>query len=56
MKKGIAALGVLIILGGCALQSGSEGNPALKVFGALGICLAAVFLIFLIVVKSREKE
>jgi len=27
-----------------------------KVFLSLGICLAAVFLVFYIVVKGREKE
>ena len=58
MAKVIGAFVILFffILGGCAFQAGSEGNPALKVFGALGICLAAVFLIFYIVVKSREKD
>ena len=56
MGKGIAAFLFLAILAGCAFQSGPEGSPALKLFGALGICLAAVFLIFYIVVKSREKE
>jgi peptidoglycan/LPS O-acetylase OafA/YrhL len=54
--RGIAGLFVFWILAGCAFQSGPEGSPALKLFGALGICLAAVFLIFYIVVKSREKE
>jgi hypothetical protein len=47
---------IFFILTGCAFQSGPEGSPALKLFGALGLCLAAVFLIFYIVVKSREKE
>ena len=47
---------VFFILAGCAFQSGPEGSPALKLFGALGISLAAVFLIFYIVVKSREKD
>ncbi len=35
---------------------GEEGSPALKVFSALGICLAAIFLVFYIVIKGREKE
>jgi hypothetical protein len=56
MGKGVGALVILFLLNGCAFQSGSEGNPALKLFGALGICLAAVFLIFYIVVKNREKD
>lgn len=56
MGKGIGAFVLVLILNGCAFQSGAEGNPALKVFGALGICLAAVVLIFYIVVKSREKN
>jgi peptidoglycan/LPS O-acetylase OafA/YrhL len=56
MGKGIAAVLLFLTLSGCAFQSGPEGSPALKLFAALGICLAAVFLIFYIVVKSREKE
>jgi len=56
MGKGICVFLVFLILAGCAFQSGPEGSPALKLFGALGICLAAVFLIFYIVVKSREKD
>jgi hypothetical protein len=42
-----------IFLAGCGDRPGSEGA---KVFLALGICLAAVFLVFYIVVKAREKE
>ncbi len=42
------------MLTGCF--GGSEGSPALKVFSALGICLAAIFLIFYIVVKGGEKD
>jgi hypothetical protein len=39
------------------MQRGAEeGSPAIKIFLALGICLAAVFLIFYIVVKGREKD
>ena len=38
---------------GCAERPGGEGG---KVFLALGICLAAVFLVFYIVVKGREKD
>ncbi len=45
-----------LMMNGCALSSGEEGNPAFKLFSALGICLAAVFVIFFIVVKLREKE
>jgi len=56
MGKGIAAVFLFLTLSGCGFQSGPEGSPALKLFAALGICLAAVFLIFYIVVKSREKE
>ena len=40
-------------LSGCAERPGGEGG---KVFLALGICLAAVFLVFYIVVKGREKD
>ncbi len=56
MGKGIGAFMIFFILTGCGFQSGPEGSPALKLFGALGICLAAVFLIFYIVVKGREKD
>ncbi len=35
---------------------GSEGSPALKLFSALGISLAAVMLIFYLVVKTTEKK
>jgi len=56
LGKKIWAFLLFFSLTGCAFQSGPEGNPALKLFGALGLCLAAVFLIFYIVVKSREKE
>ena len=41
---------------GCFQGSESEGSPALKLFSALGISLAAVVLIFYIVVKIREKN
>jgi len=40
-------------LSGCGERPGGEGA---KVFLALGICLAAVFLVFYIVVKGREKD
>ncbi len=43
-------------MAGCLGPSGGEGNPGAKLFLALGICLAAVFLVFWFVVKSREKE
>jgi len=46
-------LPILGALAGCGERAGSEGA---KVFMALGICLAAVFLIFYIVIKSREKD
>ena len=39
-------------LSGCRERPGGEGA---KVFLGLGICLAAVFLVFYIVVKGREK-
>ncbi len=42
------------MLTGCF--GGAEGSPALKVFSALGICLAAIFLIFYIVIKGGEKD
>ncbi len=42
-----------IFLAGCGESPGSAGA---KVFLALGICLAAIFLVFYIVVKAREKE
>ena len=38
-------------LTGCMQRSGDEGSPAIKVFSALGICLAAIFLVFY---HSRE--
>lgn len=43
-------------LTGCMQRGAEEGSPAIKIFLALGICLAAVFLIFYIVVKGREKD
>jgi len=46
-------LPVMGLVAGCGERPGSEGA---KVFLALGVCLAAVFLIFYIVVKSREKD
>ncbi len=50
----LPALGGLIP--GCLGRSDGEGGAGGKVFLALGICLAAVFLVFYIVVKGREKE
>jgi hypothetical protein len=51
---------MLPILGGwvpaCLNRSGEGGSEGGKVFLALGICLAAVFLVFFIVVKGRERE
>jgi hypothetical protein len=51
-----AALAMLPLLTGCMQRSGEEGSPAIKVFSALGICLAAIFLVFYLVVKWREKD
>jgi hypothetical protein len=48
-----AILPVMGLIAGCQERPGSEGA---KVFLALGICLAAVFLIFYIVIKNREKD
>jgi len=56
LKRLGAALAMLPLLTGCMQRSGDEGSPALKVFSALGICLAAVFLVFYLVVKWREKD
>ena len=53
LKLGAAGIPVFILTG---CFGGREGSPALKVFSALAICLAAVFLIFYIVIKGREKE
>ncbi len=58
MKQGkwaVWVLGSMVLLTGCAAVSGDE-NPALKLFSALGISLAAVFIVFFIIVKLREKE
>ncbi len=43
-------------ISGCLGCSQGEGREGAKVFLALGISLAAVFLIFYIVVKGRGKE
>jgi len=51
-----AGLAMLPLLTSCMQRSEDEGSPAIKVFSALGICLAAVFLIFYLVVKWREKD
>jgi len=57
LLKGMGlALSMLPFLASCMQRSGDEGSPALKVFSALGICLAAIFLVFYIVVKWREKD
>jgi hypothetical protein len=57
MRTILKRLGVILpvmgLIAGCGERPGSEGA---KVFLALGVCLAAVFLIFYIVVKSREKD
>jgi hypothetical protein len=49
-------LQTFFLIPGCLQRSGDEGSAGVKVFLALGICLAAVFLIFYIVVKGREKD
>lgn len=46
----------LSFISACMGESGEGGSAGAKVFLALGICLAAVFLIFYIVVKGRERE
>lgn len=51
-----AVFAMLPLLTGCMQRSGEEGSPAIKVFSALGICLAAIFLVFYLVVKWREKD
>jgi hypothetical protein len=53
LKRLGVILPVLGLLAGCGERPGSAGA---KVFLALGICLGAVFLIFYIVVKGREKD
>ena len=53
LKRLGAILPIMGLLAGCGERPGGEGG---KVFLALGICLAAVFLIFYIVVKGREKD
>jgi hypothetical protein len=55
----IYAGSLFLFLGACPACLGgpdSPGSAGAKVFLALGICLAAVGLVFYIVVKSREKE
>jgi len=49
-------LSMLPLLAGCMQRADDEGSPAIKVFSALGICLGAVFLVFYLVVKWREKD
>ena len=53
LKSRWAWIAVWGVLAGCGEGPGSAGA---KVFLALGICLAAVFLIFYLVVKWREKD
>ena len=48
------AVALSLPLPGCFDDAG--GGAGAKVFLALGISLAAVFLIFYIVVKGRERE
>ena len=45
-----------VLAAGCMLRSDAEGSAGGRVFLALGICLAAGFLVFYIVVKGREKD
>jgi len=52
-QKLLAILTLGAGLSGCGERPGGEGA---KIFLALGICLAAVFLVFYIVVKGREKD
>ncbi len=55
----VSAAVLFILLGICpACVGGPEGGgrEGGKVFLALGICLAAVCLVFYIVVKGREKD
>ncbi|MDH4264206.1 MAG: hypothetical protein OEW45_01090 [Deltaproteobacteria bacterium] len=47
---------LLLFSSGCFQRSDAEGSPAIKIFLALGICLAAIFIVFFIVVKGREKD
>jgi len=56
LKRLGAVLAMVPLLTGCIQRSGDEGSPAIKVFSALGICLAAIFLVFYLVVKWREKD
>jgi hypothetical protein len=53
MQKLLAVLTLGAGLSGCGERPGGEGG---KVFLALGICLAAVFLVCYIVIKGREKD
>ncbi len=53
LKSRGAWIAVLGVLAGCGEGPGSAGA---KVFLALGICLAAVFLIFYLVIKWQEKD
>ena len=50
------ALSLLLLIASCMQRADDEGSHALKVFSALGICLGAIFLVFYIVVKWREKD
>ncbi len=60
MRGFFITVGPLFILpAACPACLGGPDNPGsagARVFLALGICLAAVGLVFYIVVKSREKE
>ena len=53
MQKLLAVLTLGAGLSGCGKRPGGEEG---KVFLALEICLAAVFLVFYIVIKKQEKD
>jgi len=53
LRNRVIGIAIWGIIAGCGERPGSAGA---KVFLALGICLAAVFLIFYLVVKGREKD
>ena len=54
-RIGMGVMGLLLLEAeGCF--GGSEGSPALKLFSALGISLAAVMLIFSSSSKPTEKK
>jgi len=44
------------LISGCLARPGGEGSAGAKVFLALGICRAAIFLVSYIVMKGWEKD